>query len=71
MFWAHLIEDMDWMSKRKWHNLLAICDGSYCITLFNFGSYGSNSYSGILVNSALDEGLEHNTTKLPHHSKKT
>ena len=55
MFWAHLMENTDRMSKRKWNTLLAICDASYCITLFNFGSYGSNSFSGILVNSALDE----------------
>ena len=70
MFWAHLMENMDRISKRKWHTLLPICDASYCITLFNFGSYGSNSYTWILANSALDEGVEYNTTKLPNHLKK-
>ena len=47
--------------------LLAVYDGDYCFTLFDFRSYGSNNDCGVLSNSLLGEGLETNTFNIPEN----
>ena len=45
--------------------LLAACKADYCLTVFDFSSYGSNNDCGVLSNSLMGEGLEPNTFNIP------
>ena len=44
---------------------IAICDASYCFTLFDIGLYGSNNYSGPLANSKMDQMFENGSMNVP------
>ena len=45
--------------------LLAVCDASYCFTLYDLGGHGSNNDSGILLNSEMGRRLEEERMNLP------
>ena len=45
--------------------LLAICDTSYCFTLFDTEQYGSNNDSGVLLNSKLGKDFDENKLGIP------
>ena len=45
--------------------LMAICDAHYRFIMFDFGQYGSNNDSGILINSAMGKQLEQNALGIP------
>ena len=45
--------------------LLAICDTSYCFTLFDTEQYGSNNDSGVLLNLKLGKDFDENKLGIP------
>jgi len=45
--------------------LMAVCDAKYKFVLFDFGQYGSNNDSGVLLNSKMGEQLERNEMHIP------
>ena len=45
--------------------LMAVCDANYRFLLFDFGQYGSNNDSGVLLNSKMGEQLERNEFHIP------
>ena len=49
--------------------LLAICDATYCFTVFDLGQYGSNNDSGVLANSHLGQLFDDNLLNVPPDSK--
>ena len=49
--------------------LLAICDATYCFTVFDLGQYDSNNNSGVLANSHLGQLFDDNLLNVPPDSK--
>ena len=47
--------------------LLAACKADYCLTVFDFSSYGSNNDCGVLSNSLIFEGVETNNFNIPEN----
>ena len=46
-----------------------MCDGNYCFTLVDLGSYDGNNDSGILAHSEMGNGFEDNKMFLPDPKK--
>ena len=49
--------------------LLALCDSSYCFTLFDFGQCGSNKDCGVLAILVMGEMMENDKLDIPAPSK--